>query len=43
LKTTIKITFADGGTAIVAFGLRDPARIGIVLKAWALLWQCVFR
>jgi hypothetical protein len=39
LKTKITITFADGGTAVVAFSLRDPARIGIVLKAWALLWQ----
>ena len=39
MKTKIKITFADGGTATVAFGLRDPARIGIVIKAWALLWQ----
>ncbi len=39
MKTNIKITFADGGTAIVAFSLREPARIGIVVKAWALLWQ----
>ncbi len=39
MRTKIKITFADGGTAIVAFGLRSPARIRIVLKAWALLWQ----
>ncbi|MHC1767156.1 MAG: hypothetical protein AB9869_23110 [Verrucomicrobiia bacterium] len=39
MKTNTKITFADGGTAIVAFSLRDPARIGIVIKAWALLWQ----
>ena len=39
MKTNIKTTFADGSTAIVAFSLRDPTRIGIVLKAWALLYR----
>lgn len=39
MSTKVKVTFSNGECAVVAFGLRDPARIGIVLKAWALLWQ----
>jgi hypothetical protein len=33
------VNFADGATAIVAFGRQNPARIEIVLRAWALLYQ----
>jgi len=31
-------TFADG-TAVVAFGLRNPARIELVIRAWASLYR----
>lgn len=33
------MTFADGATAIVAFGRQNRERIEIVLRAWALLHQ----
>ena len=39
MKTNIQVTFADGGTAIVAFRRQSPARIGIILRAWALLYR----
>jgi hypothetical protein len=39
VKTNIQVTFADGGTAIVAFRRQSPARIGIILRAWALLYR----
>lgn len=35
----VQVTFADGGTAVVAFRRQSPARIEIVLRAWALLHQ----
>lgn len=35
----VQVTFADGGRAVVAFGRQSPARIEIVLRAWALLYQ----
>ena len=38
MRTNIKITFADG-TAIVALGLRDPAKVENVIRAWTLLYQ----
>jgi hypothetical protein len=38
-RTRIQVGFADGGTAVVASGGQSPARIGIVLKAWALLYR----
>ena len=39
MKKNVRVTFADGGTAVVAFHGQSPARIEIVLRAWALLWQ----
>ena len=39
LRTRIQVTFADGGAAVVAFGRQSPARIGIVVRAWALLYR----
>jgi len=39
MKKNVRVTFADGGTAVVAFRRQSPARIGIVLRAWGLLWQ----
>ena len=35
----VQVTFADGGTAVVAFGRQSRERIEIVLRAWALLYQ----
>ena len=38
-RSRIQVTFADGGTSVVAFGRQTPERIEIVLRAWGLLWQ----
>lgn len=39
LKTKIQVEFENGQTAVVAFGLKDPAKIELVIKAWAVLYQ----
>lgn len=38
-RSRIQVTFADGGTAVVAFGHQSPERIEIVLRAWGLLYR----
>ncbi len=38
-KTRIQVAFADGGEAVVAFGRQSPERIGIVVRAWGLLYR----
>jgi len=39
LKTIVQVTFADGGTAVVALDFKSPAVIDLVVRAWGLLWQ----
>ena len=38
-RTRIRVTLANGGAAIVAFGLQSHAGIELVLRAWELLYQ----
>jgi hypothetical protein len=38
-QTRIQVCFADGGTAVVAFGRQRPERIETVLRAWGLLYR----
>lgn len=37
--TKIQVTFSDGEISVIEFRLRNPARMELVIKAWALLWQ----
>ncbi|SPE60089.1 hypothetical protein SBV1_370073 [Verrucomicrobia bacterium] len=39
MTTHIEVTFADGETAVVTFGLVSKDVIELVLMAWAILYQ----
>ena len=39
MNTNIEVTFVDGETAVVTFGLVSKEVIDLVLRAWALLYQ----
>lgn len=39
MKTRIKVTFSDGEISVIEFRLRNRARMELVIRAWALLWQ----
>ena len=38
-KTKIQLTFADGETAVIAFGLKQMEDFEIVIGAWTLLYR----
>lgn len=39
MNTIVQVTFADGGTAVLALDFKSHAVIDLVVRAWALLWQ----